>query len=275
MENINWSAAGDQLLAGLTSIAGKLVASLVVWMLSAFLIKLLLKGIAKSRLFTKMETTVSHFLQSFIKIILYVVMVVAIIGIMGVPMASVITVIASAGVAIGLALQGSLSNFAGGIMLLLFHPFRIGNFIEVAGHSGTVKDIGIFYTVLTTTDNREITIPNGTVMDSSIINVSVNDTRRVEWKFSVAYGNSPDRIKEILLDEIKKHELVLTDKEPFCRLTAQAESSLDFTLRAWCKKDDYWQLHFDILESVNNRFVEEGIEVPFNQLDVHVIDPQK
>lgn len=275
MENINWSAVGDQLLAGLTNIAGKLIASLVVWIVSAFLIKLLLKGLAKSRLFAKMETTVSHFLQSFIKIVLYVVMVVAIIGIMGVPMASVITVIASAGVAIGLALQGALSNFAGGIMLLLFHPFRIGSFIEVAGHSGTVKDIGIFYTVLTTTDNREITIPNGAVMDSSIINVSANDTRRVEWKFSVAYGNAPDKVTEILLDEVRKHELVLTDEEPFCRLSAQADSALEFTLRAWCKRDDYWQLHFDILESVNNRFVEEGIEVPFNQLDVHVINSQK
>ena len=261
---LNW------MVGVLQDVGLKLIASAIVFIVGRFLIKLLIKALRNGKIGQKMEPTASHFLLNFISIALYVILAVTIIGIMGVPMASVVAAIASAGVAIGLALQGSLSNLAGGIMILLFHPFRVDHFIEAAGFSGTVKDIDIFYTVLHTPDNKVVTIPNGTVMSSSIINYSVNDLRRVDLVFSVAYGTDAETVKAILLEEAGKHELALKEPAPFCRLTKQAESSLDFTLRVWVKKDDYWQVNFDLLESIHARFEEEKIEIPFNQIDVHM-----
>ena len=261
---LNW------MVGVLQDVGLKLIASAIVFIVGRFLIKLLIKALRNGKIGQKMEPTASHFLLNFISIALYVILAVTIIGIMGVPMASVVAAIASAGVAIGLALQGSLSNLAGGIMILLFHPFRVDHFIEAAGFSGTVKDIDIFYTVLHTPDNKVVTIPNGTIMSSSIINYSINDTRRVDLVFSVAYGTDADKVKAILLEEAGKHELALKEPAPFCRLTKQAESALNFTLRVWVKKDDYWQVNFDLLESIHARFEEEKIEIPFNQIDVHM-----
>ncbi len=261
---VNW------LIAVLQDVGLKLLASLVVFIVGRFLIKFLIKTLRNGKLGKKLEPTAAHFLLNFISIALYVILIVTIVGIMGVPMASVVAAIASAGVAIGLALQGSLSNLAGGIMILLFHPFRVDHFIEAAGFSGTVKDIDIFYTVLHTPDNKVVTIPNGTIMASSIINYSINDTRRVDLVFSVAYGTDAEKVKAILLEEADKHEKALKDPAPFCRLTKQAESSLDFTLRVWANKEDFWQVNFDLLESIHARFAKENIEIPFNQIDVHM-----
>lgn len=260
----------DSLVAMAVDVAGKLIASILVFIIGKFAIKLILKAINKSKLMQKAETTVAHFLVNFIKIALYVVLIVTIIGIMGVPMASVVAAIASAGVAIGLALQGSLSNLAGGIMILIFKPFRIGDFVTTGGESGTVVDIGIFYTVLKTPDNRQITIPNGKVMGDSVTNVSVYDTRRLDMTFSVAYGSDVKKVQEVLLDEAKKHPLSLKDPEPFCRFSAHNDSSLGFTLRVWVKAGDYWTLNFDLLENINARFAKEGIEIPYQTLDVNV-----
>lgn len=262
-----------QLIVWATSIGGKLIAALVVLIVGHFVVKMVMKMIKKSKFLAKAEVTVSHFLINILNISLKILLIVSVIAILGVPMTSVIAVIASAGVAIGLALQGALSNLAGGIMILIFKPFRIGNFIDIGSHSGTVEDIGIFYTVLKTPDNKEVTIPNGTIMSSSIVNYSVHDTRRVDFTFSVAYGTDVDRVKSILLEEAGKHELVLKDPSPFSRLSVQNASSLDFTLRVWVNSADYWTVNFDLLENVNERFIKENIEVPFNQLDVHISNP--
>jgi len=261
---LNW------LIAVAQDVGLKLLASILVFIVGRIIIKAVVKGLRNSKSAQKMEATVSHFLFNFINIVLYVILVVTIIGIMGVPMASVVAAIASAGVAIGLALQGALSNFAGGIMILLFHPFHVGDFIEAAGYSGTVKDIDIFYTILHTPDNKVVTIPNGSVMGSAVTNYSINGTRRVDFVFGVAYGSDVEKVKKILLEEAAKHEMVLKDPTPFCRLSVQNASSLDFTLRVWVEKDNYWQVNFDIMEAVTNRFVAEGIEIPFNQIDVHM-----
>ncbi len=261
---LNW------LIVTAQDVALKLLASIIVFLVGRFLIKFIVKKMRNGKLCEKMEATVAQFLSNFISIGLYAILFITIISIMGVPMASVIAVIASAGVAIGLALQGSLSNFAGGIMILIFRPFRVGNFIETDDFSGTVKDIDIFYTTLVTPDNKVVTIPNGTVMANAIINYSVNDTRRVDLSFSVAYGTDVEKVKTILLEEAQKHEMVLADPAPFCRLTRHNSSSLDFVLRVWVEKDNYWTVNFDLLESINNRFEEEKIEIPFNQIDVHM-----
>ena len=261
---LNW------MVGVLQDVGLKLIASAIVFIVGRFLIKLLIKALRNGKIGQKMEPTASHFLLNFISIALYVILAVTIIGIMGVPMASVVAAIASAGVAIGLALQGSLSNLAGGIMILIFRPFRIGDFVDAGGYSGTVKEIGIFYTVMTTPDNREVTIPNGTITGSSVVNYSVNDTRRVDLTVSVAYGSDINRVQHVLLEEAAKQTLALTDPAPFVRLTKQNDSSLDFTVRVWTKKEDYWTVHFDLLEAIQKRLETEKIEIPFPQLDVHV-----
>lgn len=248
----------------------QLIAAILVLIIGRCLIKWVVKLITKGKFAQKTDKTVVTVMSHFITAALYIVLVVIIIGILGIPTASVITVIASAGVAIGLALQGALSNIAGGIMILVLRPFRVGDFVEVAGNSGTVTDVGIFYTVLTTGDNKVVTIPNGTVMGDNIVNYSVKDTRRVDFVFSVAYGTDVEKVKSILLEEANKHALVLKDPAPFARLSKQNASSLDFTMRVWVESKNYWTVNFDLLETLNNRFAAEGIEIPFNQLDVNI-----
>ncbi len=267
---MDFQALLNDLLITVKDIGLKLLYALIVFIVGRILIKWITKLMKKSKFAQKHDATVVRFLQNFVGIALHVVLIVTIIGILGVPLASVVTVIASAGVAIGLALQGALSNVAGGIMILLFRPFRLGDFVDTAGHSGTVTDIGIFYTVLTTGDNKVVTIPNGTIMGDSVINYSMKDTRRVDFVFNVAYGTDVAKVRSILLEEAEKHELVLKDPAPFCRLSKQSESSLDFTMRVWVESKNYWTVNFDILEAVTNRFTAEGIEIPFNQLDVHI-----
>ncbi len=260
----------DSLIAMATQLSGKIIASLIIFIVGSVIIKIVMRSLRKSRLMKKADATVARFTLNFISIALKIVMIVSIVAVLGVPMASVVTVIATAGAAIGLALQGSLSNLAGGIMILIFKPFRIGNYIEASGHAGTVADIGIFYTVLTTPDNKEITIPNGTIMSDSVVNYSVHDTRRLDLTFGVAYGTDVERVKEILLDEAAKHSLVISEPAPFARLASQSDSSIDFALRVWVKSGDYWTVNFDLLESIHARFDAEKIEIPYNTLDVNI-----
>lgn len=265
----------NNLVAFATSFALKLVGALLVLIIGRLVIKWVMKLIRNSKLAKNADSTVARFLTNVLNIILHVILVISVIGILGVPVTSVITLLASAGVAIGLALQGALSNLAGGIMILIFRPFRLDDYVEAGDFSGTVKDIGIFYTILNTPDNRIVTIPNGTIMSKEVVNYSVNDTRRVDFTFSVAYGTDVARVRSILVEEASKHELVHKDPAPFARLSKQNESSLDFTLRVWTDRADYWTVNFDLLEAINNRFVAENIEVPFNQLDVHIAQPSE
>lgn len=266
---MTWEDLKNKLLGFLTDFGGKLIIALLVLVIGFWLVRLLIRLLSKSKLMKK-DPTVAKFLSGALKISLNTLVIVTVIGILGVPMSSVIAVIASAGVAIGLALQGALSNFAGGIMILLFRPFRIGDFVDAGGYSGTIKEIGIFYTVMTTPDNREVTIPNGTITGASVVNYSVNDTRRIDLTVSVAYGSDVNRVRTVLLDETQKNPLVQTDPAPFVRLSKQNDSSLDFTVRVWTKKEDYWTVHFDLLEAIQKRLDAEKIEIPFPQLDVHV-----
>ena len=258
------------LLAQMGDLAKRLIVALAIFFVGHLLIKWLMKLIRKSKFAQKSDPTVVRVLNNFIRVGLYIVLVVTVVGIMGVPMASVVAAIASAGVAIGLALQGALSNLAGGIMILLFRPFRLDDYIEAGDYAGTVTDVGIFYTVLRTPDNKVVTIPNGTIMSESVVNYSVMDTRRVEIVVSVAYGSDIEQVKQILLGVATAHELVLSDPAPFARLAEYGDSSLDFKLRVWVKSADYWTVHFDLMETVEGRLAESGVEIPYNQLDVHI-----
>lgn len=271
----NWETVWLKLTEFAVSIAGKLIVALVVLFVGKLFIRLVLRMMRRSRALKKADVAVSRFLTSFIKMMLNIILVVIIIGVLGVPMSSVVAILTAAAAAIGLALQGALGNLAGGIMILIFHPFHLDDFIDAGGYSGTVTDIGVFYTVLKTPDNKEITIPNGTIMAQPVTNFSAFDTRRLDINFTVAYGTDLEKVRAALLETAAAHPLVLREPAPFARLTAHEDSALKFTLRVWVKRADYWTANFDLIEQVNQRFAADGIQIPFNQLDVHVIAKEK
>jgi len=253
-----------------TDVGLKIIFGLVVLFVGIKLAKLVVKLVAKGRGFGKLEVSVQSFLLSFIKIILYALVIASAAIIWGIPTTSFLTIFTSAGVAVGLALQGALSNFAGGLMILIFKPFKVGDFIENGSAIGTVQEITIIYTILHTVDNKVITIPNGTLTNSNVTNYSTLPIRRVDIKFSAGYHDDIDKVKQVLMGVAESHEKVLKDPAPFIRLVAQANSSLDYTFRVWCTGADYWDVYFDMMERVKKAFDENGISIPFQQIDVHM-----
>ncbi len=253
-----------------TSIGTKLLFAVIVLFVGSKLIKIVKKWIKTSKKLDKVDMGVRTFLGSFLGITLYVILFVSIAMILGIPTTSFITALASCGVAIGLALQGALGNLAGGIMILIFKPFKVGDYITTVSSSGTVSNITIMYTVLKTPENKVITIPNGTLTNSVIENYSSSDKRRVDLVFTTAYDCDIDKVREILLAAAKGHAKVLQDPEPFARLTKHGESSLEYTMRVWCNADDYWDVNFDLIEAVKKEFDANGISIPYPQVDVHI-----
>lgn len=254
------------------SYGGKLLLAAIVLLVGFWAVKKVVKNMKKGKLAEKMDHTVASFFFNFVGIALKAIIVISAIGILGVPMASVITVLATAGAAVGLAMQGSLSNLAGGIMLVIFKPFRVDDYIETQGVSGTVEEISIMYTVLVTPDNKSVTLPNGSLMNSTITNYSTKDLRRVDLSFNVAVDSDIDRVRDVLSSIAAAHPLVLKDPEMMAVITGRTDSALTFALRVWAKKDDYWTIYFDLTEAVKKAFDKTGIEVPFQQMEVHVRD---
>lgn len=271
----DWNGLWEKIVDLRVGAAWRIVLAVIALIVGKLIIRLIMRMLRKSKLIQKMEDGAEHFLLSFVKIALNVLLILSIVGILGIPMSSMVAVLASVGAAIGLAMQGALSNFAGGLMILIFHPFRLDDYVEVAGNSGTVIDIGVFYTTLKTPDNKNVTIPNGTVMAQSVVNYSAHDTRRLELSFSVAYGTDLELVRRTLLETAAAHELVLKDPAPTAKLKSYEASALNVILRVWTKKDDYWTVNFDLMEQMNSRFAEEGIQIPFPQVDVHMIPPEK
>lgn len=268
--NIDWNAVGTTLVNFCVDFAWKILLSLLVWLVGSIVIRFIIKKIETGKASQKMDPTALTFLKSFLKIGLNAVLIIAIVGILGVETASVVTVLATCGAALALALQGSLSNMAGGLMLLIFRPFRVGDFLEACGNSGTVIEVGIFYTVIRTGDHRHVTIPNGSLLNSVMVNYSKEQNRRVDMEFDVAYGTDVESAKALIMSLVEKHEKALKDPAPFLRMTAMGESSLKITLRVWCDAADYWTIKLDLTEQVNQAFKENNIEIPFPQMDVHV-----
>ncbi|MCR5520500.1 MAG: mechanosensitive ion channel [Lachnospiraceae bacterium] len=232
--------------------------------------KKIVKVIDKSKRIQKIDPGVRTFLRSALTVILYAAVISSTAIIWGIPTTSFMTVFASAGVAVGLALQGSLSNLAGGIMILLFKPFKVGDFIEGASCTGVVREITVMYTKLLTVDNKVVVIPNGALTGSNVTDYSTMPIRRVDLTISASYGDDIDRVKNVIMDTVKAHELVLEDPAPFVRLFAHKESSLDYTVRAWTKGENYWDVYFDLTENIKKAFDANGISIPFRQLDVTI-----
>ncbi len=267
---MNFEQFGSFVLELSASLGLKILESVIILLVGFKLIKWLKGWIKETPKLEKVDTSLRSFLVSFSSIVLYALLIITVAMVLGVPVTSFITILASCGVAIGLALQGSLSNFAGGLMILFFKPFKVGDYIEAAGESGTVVEISVVYTVLLTPDNKKITIPNGTLTNSVIENYSSEDTRRVDFTFNSGYECDIEKVKEIILKIISEHPLALKDPEPFVRLSAHGESSLTYSARVWCKSEDYWVVNFDTIEAVKKAFDENNISIPYPQIDVHV-----
>lgn len=261
------SAITDKLIDMLPSIG----LAAFVFFLGIIFSKLILHIFRKCMRRANVDSAAEGFLSSIIKILLYILTIIITLSILNIPMTSIIAMLSAAGLAIGLALQNSLSNLAGGFIILFSKPFKSGDMIDTGSATGTVERINILYTKILTADNKSVYIPNGTVANSQIINYSEQDKRRVDFEFGISYNDDVETAKSIILEIADRHELVLNDPEPpFARLGVQAEDSLQITVRAWTLNENYWQVKYDITELVNDAFEKNGITVPFRQLDVHI-----
>ena len=247
-----------------------LAIALAIFYVGRFVIKLIVRGIRKVLRSQEVDKTLETFVCNLVSIVLLVVVVIAAIGQLGIQTTSFIAIFGAAGLAVGLALQGSLSNFAAGVLIVLFRPYKVGDFIEAASIAGVVEQVQILTTVLRTGDNKQIIVPNGQIMDSIITNYSANDTRRVDMVVGVSYDDDLDKVRSTLQQLIDAEDRVLD--EPACTIavSALADSSVNFVVRPWVKSSDYWGVMFDMTEAIKKRFDQEGISFPFPQQDVHL-----
>ncbi len=252
------------------SLGSKLVIALIVFFIGRWLIKKINRLVVRIMEKRQVEASLFSFTRSLVSITLNFIFVIVLIGILGIETSSFIALFASAGVAVGMALSGTLQNFAGGVMILLFKPFKVGDFIEAQGQSGTVKEIQIFNTIMATADNKVIIIPNGGLSTGIMKNYSKEATRRVDWEFGISYGESYDKAKEIIVRLLENDNRVLKDPAYFIALTSLGESSVNIVVRAWVNASDYWGVFFDMNEKVYKTFAEEKLNIPFPQMDVHL-----
>lgn len=267
---MDWQAIGNMLLEWATNTGVKIVIALVIMVISFKIVNVLAKKIVKRAEKKNADKTIFQTLAYVLKIGLKIIIIICLIGYLGIDTSGLTALVASLGVCIGLAVNGALSNFAGGVLIILTRPFRIDDYIEALGYSGTVVDIHITNTKLLTPDNKVIYLPNGTLANAEIVNYSEKDLRRVDFMFSIGYSDDFEKAKQIITGICVAHELALKDPQPFVRVKEHGSSSINITARVWVKNADYWTVYFDITEAVKTAFDKEGIEIPFNQLDVNI-----
>ena len=248
----------------------KLVVAIVVLLLGRWVIKLIKKGLTRIMERRKADPSLSSFLMSLVSVLLTFLLIIAIVGILGVNTSSLVALLASAGLAIGMALSGTLQNFAGGVMIMLFKPFKVGDFISAQGYEGVVNEIQIFNTHVLTPDNKEVILPNGSLSTGAMTNFSKQGTRRVDWSFSIAYGDDYDKAKSLLLRLCDEDGRIQKTPAPFVELGKLNDSSVDITVRVWVDAADYWAVFFSMNEKVYKAFATEGLSIPFPQMDVHM-----
>ena len=267
---INFNNLFDKLFEWSATGLFKLIVGFIIISIGFKIIKRLVNHFIRFLEKREVDITLLRFLRSLISAALRIALIMPVLAYWGIDLTGIAALVASAGVAIGLALQGSLSNFAGGFIILLIRPFKVGDFIETGVYSGEVEQIGLFYTTLKTVDNKQVLIPNGILSNGSLINYSANPTRRVDLMFSVGYDSDTSHVKRILTNIVKSHGLILKEPEPLIRMNAHGPSSIDFVVRAWCNTQDYWTVYFDLLEEVKLVFDKENISIPYPQMDLHV-----
>jgi len=248
----------------------KLVMALVVWIIGSWIIKLLVKAFGRTLDKGKTDASLKPFLVSITGTILKIMLVISVLGMMGIEMTSFIAILGAAGLAIGMALSGTLQNFAGGVMILIFKPFKVGDVIDAAGYVGGVSEIQIFNTILKTPDNKTIIIPNGGLSNSSLTNFSTESRRRVDWTIGIGYNDDVTKAKAVIQEMCDSDQRILKDPAVFIAVSELADSSINFTVRAWVESADYWGVFFDMNENVVKTFGEQNINIPYPQMDVHV-----
>jgi small conductance mechanosensitive channel len=247
------------------------ILALVTLLVGLWIIRVVLKGLNKAMQVRKMDESLQRFLHSLLGIMLKMILGISVIGILGVSTTSFVAVLGAAGLAVGLALQGGLANFAGGVIILIFRPFKIGDVIEAQGYVGKVHEIQVFNTVLKTPDNKTIIIPNGGLSNGSMVNYSTEAERRVDMTFGIGYGDDIEKSKVVLKGLIDTDSRILNDPEPAMMVSELADSSVNIAVRVWCNAADYWGIYFDMQEKVKLEFDKQGISIPYPQTDVHVI----
>jgi small conductance mechanosensitive channel len=258
-------------LMGIVTTYGlNLIWAILTLVVGLWIVKIIKGGVKKGLDKSETEPTLKSFLLSIVTILLKIMVYITALGVLGVEMTSFIAILGAAGLAVGLALSGALQNFAGGVMILLFKPFKVGHFIDAQGHSGTVKEIQIFSTILKTPDNKTILIPNGKLANDSMTNYSVEEKRRVDWTIGIGYGNDIDKAYEVIKRLLAEDDRILDDPEPFLALKELADSSVNIAVRVWVNAGDYWPVHFRLNEQVYKTFEDEGLDIPFPQQDVHL-----
>ncbi len=262
----------SMLIKDIVNFGLRILIALVLLAVGRWIIRWIRRAMRNMMTRREVDPSLRGFLSSMVNITLTLFLIIIIIGILGIDTTSFIAVFASAGLAVGMALSGTLQNFAGGVMILIFKPFKVGDFIEAQGQSGSVKEIQLLNTVINTPDNKTILIPNGSISTGIINNYSKEATRRLDWTFGIAYGDDYDRAKRTILEMLEADPRVLKSPVPFVALNSLGDSSVNILARAWVSSGDYWDLFFDMNERVYKRFAEVGLNIPFPQLDVHLKD---
>lgn len=264
------SAFWDKVKELVATFGGRILSAIAVLIVGSFVVKLLSKGINKAFGKTRLDPAVKKILEKFVKALLYVILIIAVVDILGVSMSSVIAILASCGLAVGLALQGALTNLAGGLMILIFKPFRLEDYVEGSGVQGVVKDISIFYTTLLTLDNKKVLVPNGDLMNATITNYSSEPIRRVDVDYKITNDADAEQVKRVLLEACANTELILAEPAPFTRMTAVDDDTYIFTVRGWCKTADYWDAYFNTVENCSKALQDNGIDDPEERIVVRL-----
>ncbi len=248
----------------------KIILAIIVLIIGLWIIKLFIKGLNKGMEKGDVDISLRKFLGNLAGILLKVLLLISVASMIGIATTSFIAILGAAGLAVGLALQGGLANFAGGIIILIFKPFKVGDFIEAQGYLGTVREISIFTTILKTPDNKTVIIPNGALSNGSMVNFSTEQTRRVEFVFGIGYNDDILKVKNVLNSIVEADTRIFKDPKPIIAVGELADSSVNFKVMVWCSSSDYWSVFFDTNEKVKLTFDKEGISIPFPQRDVHM-----
>lgn len=248
----------------------KLIGAILIWIVGVYVIKFVLKLMSKMLDKRKSDDSLASFLKSLVNVTLKTLLIISVLSMLGIEMTSFVAILGAAGLAVGMALSGMLQNLAGGVIILLFKPFKVGDTIDAQGQVGTVKEIQIFNTILVTPDNKVIIVPNGGLSTSTMTNFSAQETRRVDWTVGIAYGDDIDKAKQIIRDLCNADSRILKDPEVFIGLSELASSSVNITIRAWVNAADYWGVFFDMNENLYRNFTKGNINIPYQQIDVHV-----
>lgn len=273
LSNLDFSKIAMSDMIGYVVQFGKnVLLAIIVYFVGRFIIKYAIKALRAVTQKRKVEASLTSFLNSLVSISLNLILAIIIIGILGIDTSSFLAVFASAGIAVGMALSGMLQNFAGGVLILMLKPYKVGDYIEAQGFAGTVREIQIFSTVLDTIDNQTIIIPNGPLATGSLKNSTKAPTRRIDLDVEVAYGTDPDEVRQVLMNVINADERIMQSGvfAPFIPMTTMSTSSIVFQMRIWVKATDYWPVRFDTTEKVYKELGKAGIEIPFQQMDVHI-----